>query len=860
MADSSFTPKQFLDYLSEFSAGINSGIAPELLAKNQLAFAINASIRGGFIKPRPPVQVQTLNFGNDEALQTLVETGKFQGGGYYRPDYGPECLIAQISGHLILFTSSGSAWNVSDISIAGDLNSTVPNQVWMWQSEKWMIVQDGTGVLPIFFDGTTSRRSYGPSVLLGTAIAFSPASPPAIGQIETVTLSAPYAGPYNIPVIFNGEYYQPIEAASGYNVTLTNTHATDGLPIPLGSQIIISGSNVGYISALATGHYAGPYLGTNDQYAISFGGNHGLSVGDAIVVPTTGAPGHASGNVTVLAVLSLTQIVTAHPGFGGANQGNFSIGTLVTKTTTTPNSIVGTTTASAVTPAIGASITVSLDQLYTGANGQTIFINGQEFSIAIPSSSGGSTTLMLVNLTDVATTAYVNPETIYSVPEIPAGRMGAYGMGCNACSSVDGLSFIIGDVVGSGAGTQANNYRDAVLKTVSNDFLAGGGSFRLPGTGDIITAMSFPTNLDTSLGQGPLQISTAFSIFSNIVPGTDPSTWSSVTNPIQTESLKDNGPLGQNSTIAINSDTFFRSNVGIGSLVLARRDFNQWGNKSISNEMQRILDADDQSLLSYGSGESFDNRYLDTASPLTISNGIIHSGITSLNLDLISSLRTSLPPSWESLWTGLNVFQMVSGRVAGTLRNFAFTYNFTKSKIELYEMLPEKSAQYLDNGDTRIIWSFETPVLFGPTIKSPVELAQLREGEVYLSNIKGTVSVDVYYRPDYYPCWVLWRSFDVCQSNIPANAKPGYRMRIGLGQPSVEDCEPGNNRPLRSGYFFQCRVVVTGSCTWKGMKASAMSMPQPTFAPVECEAKECQVIDCELPDDLDLYRLQGSQN
>jgi hypothetical protein len=34
-------------------------------------------------------------------------------------------------------------------------------------------------------------------------------------------------------------------------------------------------------------------------------------------------------------------------------------------------------------------------------------------------------------------------------------------------------------------------------------------------------------------------------------------------------------------------------------------------------------------------------------------------------------------------------------------------------------------------------------------------------------------------------------------------------------------------------------------------------MPQPAFAPVECDEHQCQVIDCDLPDDLRIYSLQG---
>ena len=869
--DPKFTSKTYVDFLSEFSAGINSGVAPELLQKNQLSFGMNLSLRGGFAHARPPVQKKTLNYNGNTALQTIVETGLFQGGGYYRPDYGTESLIAQINGHLIQFTESGSSWMVTDISIPGDFNNPTISQVWMWQSEKWMIVQDGSGTLPIFYDGTTSRRSYGPSVLLGTAVAFDPSTPPPIGGIETVTLAAPYTGPFNVPVIFNGEFYQPTQSNSidGYAQILSNLFATVGAVIPSGSNLVVQPASVGKIIFASAITISGAFHQTDIGVEV---GSSDIFIGDRLVIKNIEwdvIQIYSTFDNGVVKIRPTQRYIQIQKPFAPLTPQQVpNVSNIVTNANiTAPNVVIGATTADFTNPSPnetaiasltpGGQVTISISIPYVGQEGQTVWIGTEQYAIYQAPLPPITSTLLLINLTDVSVGAYVNPEPIMSVPEIPAGRMGAYGMGCNACSLTDGISFIIGDVVGSGAGTQANNYRDAILKTVTNDFIAGGGSFRLPGTGDIITAMIFPPNLDTSLGQGPLQIGTAFSIFSNNVPGTDPATWAATTNPIQTESLKDKGPLGQNSTISVNSDTFFRSFEGIGSLVLARRDFDQWGNKSISNEMQRVLDADNQALLSYGSSITCDNRFLSTAIPNVSGRGVFHIAVASLNLDLISSLRTTLPPCWEGAWTGVNVLQMITGRVNGSKRDFAFTFNIDQNAIELYEFLPEKTSEHMDNGVTPILYLFETPVIFNKYIKPPTELTQLRDGEVYLSNIKGNVSVDVYYRPDYYPCWTLWRHFDVCQSNDADNSKAGYRTRIGLGEPSVEDCEPGNNRPLRTGYFFQCRVVITGSCTWKGMKASAITVPQATFATVECDPRECQVIDCDIPDDFRLYTLQG---
>lgn len=859
---------------------MSGGKSPLLIAKNEIAFGQNLSLRGGYAQPRNPLQIKTLNFNGNAALQSLVLTGGFQGAGYYRPDSGTESLIAQISGHLIKFTENGNGWVVTDISIPGDLNDPTVQQVWMWQAEKWLIVQDGTGKLPIFYDGNSSRRSYGPSMILGTTAADF--TPPAIGSSVSLTLAAPYTGPYNVPVILNGEFYQPVQVAGGYSVVLTNVQDTPGHDVPVNTAVVIQPGTIGVVVGAQPG---GARISGNPNPGSCGSGNHifdcilssttGLTAGH-FSIPGSGSPAPIGKLVTLngfrknggpqqsrLVYVVFCDPVKKYVSFQDAVSefGCFDVvinSTVIDQSNTSPNVIIGYTTADFLAPAVGVSINTILTQPYTGNDGQVVYLNSQAYTIANPPPPPASTTLIVINLTDNSTSNVAHPKNILSVPEIPAGRNGAYGMGCNCCVLTDGISYIIGDVVGSGAGTQANNYRDAVLKVTQNDFLLGGGYFRLPGTGDVATAVIFPPNLDTSLGQGPLQIGTPFSFFTNVVPGTDPSGWPALTTPIQTESLKDNGAMGQNSTISVNSDTFFRSPIGIGSLVLARRAFQGWGNKPISYEVNPLLDKDNQNLLQYSSAISFTNRFQCTLNPLTSPNGVLHRGLVSLNFELISTLRETLPPAWEGLQTGLNIFQVISGRVNGSLRAFAFSYNYITNTMEIYEFLSESSDQFLDNGVTPIVWAFETAVLFNADVKNLNELVQLRDGEIYLSDIQGAVHVDVYYRPDFYPCWTKWNGFDVCESDDASNSKPGYRMRIGLGQPSPDACEIANNRPLRNGYFFQFRIVVSGQCVFKGMRVKAVTTPQPDFAKIICDTESCQVIDCDLPDPYALYSLQGN--
>lgn len=841
---------------------MNSGVAPLILQKNQYAIGINTSIRGGFIHPRPPIQKKNLIY-TDPLLQTIVETGFFQGGGYYRPDYGSESLLAQISGRLIKFTETGSSWTVTDVSIPGDLNSATTSQAWMWQSEKWMIVNDGSGKLPIFFDGTTSRRSLGDSVVIGTLAGTpSPNSVPAInGQVQA-TLTAPYTGPLGVRVIFNQEYYQIAnQSTSTVNAQLKMVIFNPAFCI-IPPGVYVSTGDVFNTLPNVIGTFSGV---TQDvpstlywTFALPSPTAPPLVVGDHFVVPGFGVcvvNQVLSGGLTIKATVGVYSQCLA-PAYSHA-------GTIQSSPQISPVVQVGSITAPGYVNVIydnGTFQDVVLDTAYTGPD---VFVSDNQtgtYFILRQKQTPPSNLIYLTNLTDTATGAYTSGLEILSIPELLPGRMGAYGMGRNWESLTDGISYVAGDIVGGAAGTQAENYRDSVLKMTENTFLAGGGTFRLPGTGDIITAMTFPAMMDTSLGQGALQIFTAFTAFSNNSPP-DRSTWAALSYPIQTESLKGNGSLGQNSTIDVNSDTFFRSGIGVGSLVLARRDFvnNSWGNKPISNEMQRILSRDNESLLSYSSAVDCDNRFLITCAPNVSGQGVFHIGLVSLNFDLLSSLRGDLPPSWEGVWTGVNTLQAISGRVNGSIRDFSFTFNMNTNRIELWEFLPEGTDSYQDNDTTPIDWVFESPVLFNKDVKPLAVPIQLNDGEVYLSDIKGKVHVKIQYRPDFYPCWTDWREFDVCAADTvdEKNPQAGYRMRIGLGQPKPDPCEAGNNRPLRNGYFFQFRITVTGYCQWRGMKVSAIQIAEPKFAPVECSIKPCQVIDCAVPDDLRVYSLNG---
>ncbi len=349
MPDQPYEQKISYDVLSTFDLGMNSGVAPLLLPRNQLAFGTNLTVRGDFMSPRAAIRKLDLTFAGSEDI-LLGAPYNFQGAAYYKPDTGAEQLALAVAGHLLIFTPSATAQTatVAEIPIIGLPMPATQPQAWMWQSEKWLIWQDGVSN-PIFYDGATARHS-----TFGARTDFN-----VLVQVDFI-----------VPAL-----------GAIVNVTFTG----------------VVGMNVGDV--------------------ITF-----KNFGQGIVVQLTG------GNTADI-----------------YNQSMVPLGTKIIATT------------------------------------------------PVTWSHGNSS-------------------------ELPPGRMGAYGRGRNWFSLTDGRQFIASDITGGPSGTQAENFRDAVLHITENAFLVGGGNFAVPGSIGDIRAMLFTSELDVSLGQGPLLVVTPNVTFSCQAP------------------------------------------------------------------------------------------------------------------------------------------------------------------------------------------------------------------------------------------------------------------------------------------------------------------------------------------------------
>lgn len=160
-------PKMLKDGCADLERGMNSGVAPNLIARNQAFYIENGTVRGGFLHTRPGFkQIKFKYYATPQnqkeidynALVDALLSGKFQGALFYDAGMERGAIMVQSGGRQFLLSFQGPDMAVSDASIPGDYDSTRPIRVYYCQAEQYMVKQDGQS-LPLIFNGSTSRRS-----------------------------------------------------------------------------------------------------------------------------------------------------------------------------------------------------------------------------------------------------------------------------------------------------------------------------------------------------------------------------------------------------------------------------------------------------------------------------------------------------------------------------------------------------------------------------------------------------------------------------------------------------------------------------------------------------------------------------
>lgn len=151
-----------LDGIFLVRKGMHSGVQPRLVAQDQTAFAINVTFRGGFPRTRPVLRKVPLVYA-DGTTQTRATQALFQvAHGYQVFGVGENCLVSMIGGRLFryLVGSTNMVQEITPGTSHSDINDPTLEDGWMWQSEDFLITNNGQA-LPYFFDGAGVRRSQG---------------------------------------------------------------------------------------------------------------------------------------------------------------------------------------------------------------------------------------------------------------------------------------------------------------------------------------------------------------------------------------------------------------------------------------------------------------------------------------------------------------------------------------------------------------------------------------------------------------------------------------------------------------------------------------------------------------------------
>lgn len=201
MAKSNTSPEAIADGTFDWTDGVDSNrlttvqsqLNPNGLKRSQLAWLNNATVRGGGIIQR---------FGW-QPLTKLLASGRYQGGFLYEPDSGEPYLVFSVSGVIYSITLS-PPYVLTNLTrgLAALHNPSSPEMCFFTQGENYLIIQAGDydtpGVplpgktdslgrtLPLFWNGTTLRRSIGITTL-------TPAAAPGQNEIPAATCMDYYA-------------------------------------------------------------------------------------------------------------------------------------------------------------------------------------------------------------------------------------------------------------------------------------------------------------------------------------------------------------------------------------------------------------------------------------------------------------------------------------------------------------------------------------------------------------------------------------------------------------------------------------------------------------------------------------------
>jgi len=196
----------------------------------------------------------------------------------------------------------------------------------------------------------------------------------------------------------------------------------------------------------------------------------------------------------------------------------------------------------------------------------------------------------------------------------------------------------------------------------------------------------------------------------------------------------------------------------------------------------------------------------------------------------------------------LQILQILTVKIFNIDRCFIFAIN-ADFEIQLWELSTDAMFDALDSP---IEWVVETKS-FGFKDQSEA-LKQLQRTERWLSEIAGTVTMTIEYRPDGFWGWLPLDSGSVCATtgvcSLAACSPPlfpqlQYRPRKLSAGPDP-DCEECTSKPYRTAFEYQFKVTLTGAAIFRRFRAVATEVAENTTGGcLGVETTCCEQLGCE---------------
>lgn len=229
----------------DWSGGVDSVKVPTVasaqnpngLARNQLAWLDNATVRDGGISPRSGV-----------SLLGAIHDGSvlFQGGFMYDPLNADPYLVIALSGR-IYKVLPGPPVSVTELTAPATLMPATQPEFFFCQGEQFLVIQAGDSVtLPLFWDGTILRRSKG---ITNTAVA---PGTPGVNEIPAATAMDYFMGRlwYAIGRTLNaGDIVYGGSGTAAYHFTDAILNVTEN-PLVIGGDGFAVPTNAGNIRSV----------------------------------------------------------------------------------------------------------------------------------------------------------------------------------------------------------------------------------------------------------------------------------------------------------------------------------------------------------------------------------------------------------------------------------------------------------------------------------------------------------------------------------------------------------------------------------------------------------------------------------